>query len=329
MLISPILWPRQAYPWVWGFAVFLLDPVCYRLGPSRAASILGRLERGDPRPFLRLLLAGLICGGLWESWNYWAYTKWIYTVPFFEDTKWFEMPPLGFLGFPPFAVECYVFVNLINAFRGGRGWEDSRLVGSGAPRRLAILAVAAASLFNVAVYAGIDRLTVQSYIPTLAEMEGVSGDLVKSLSRLGIRSPRDLLTRTTTAERLALLSTQAGIPEGELRALRAAARLVDVGGLGAAHYNELRRLGITRVEDLAAQDPEVLVVRWRAVSGHIHTLGQVKAWIRAARRQTQPFDCSLARSFTHSRTTEPPGPNTCTTMSNIESARRIRRSRFC
>ncbi len=289
MLISPILWPRHAYPWVWGFAVLLLDPVCYCLGPSRTMSILGQLEEGDPRPFLRLLLAGLICGGLWEFWNFWAYTKWIYTVPFFEDTKWFEMPPLGFLGFPPFAVECYVLVNLINAFRCGRGWEEPYRVGYGAPRRVAILAVAAACLFNVTVYAGIDRFTVQSYIPTLAEMEGVSGDLVKSLSRLGIQSPRDLLTQTATAERLALLSSQAGVPEDELRVLRAASRLVDVGGLGTAHYNELRRLGITRVEDLASQDPEVLVVRWRAVSGHIHTLGQVKAWVRAARRHTLPF----------------------------------------
>jgi len=286
MLISPVLWPRYAYPWVWGFALFLLDPVCYRLGPSRATSVLGQFERGDPRPFLRLLLAGLICGGLWEVWNFWAYTKWIYTVPFFEDTKWFEMPPLGFLGFPPFALECYVLVNLLNAFRQGRGWEEASQAGPGASRRLAACAVAAACLFNVAVYAGIDRFTVQSYIPTLAEMDGVSRDHVKSLSRLGIQSPRDLLTQTATAERLALLSSQVGVPEDELRALRAAAQLVNVGGLGAAHYNELRHLGITRVEDLAAQDPEDLVVRWRAVSEHVHTLGQVRFWVRAARRQT-------------------------------------------
>ena len=310
MLISPILWPQYAYPWVWGFAVFLLDPVCYRLGPSRATSVLGQFERGDPRPFLRLLLAGFICGGLWEFWNFWAYTKWIYTVPFFEDMKWFEMPPLGFLGFPPFAVECYVLVNLLNAFRPGRGWEEPQWVGHGAPRRVAILAVAAACLFNVAVYAGIDHFTVQSYIPTLAEMEGVSGDVVKSLSRLGIDSPRDLLKRTITPEGLALLSRQAGITEEELRALRAAARLVDVGGLGAAHYNELRRLGITRVEDLASQDPEVLVVRWRAVSGHAHTLGQVKSWVRAARRQTQPFGSSAVRWFGRSGTAEPPNHRT-------------------
>jgi len=45
---------------------------------------------------------------LWEFWNYWALTKWTYTVPFFGNVKIFEMPVLGFLGFPPFAVECWV-----------------------------------------------------------------------------------------------------------------------------------------------------------------------------------------------------------------------------
>jgi len=55
-----------------------------------------------------LLASGLVCGVLWEFWNYWAIAKWTYTVPFFGNVKIFEMPVLGFLGFPPFAVECWV-----------------------------------------------------------------------------------------------------------------------------------------------------------------------------------------------------------------------------
>ena len=49
---------------------------------------------------------------LGEFWNYWAVTKCTYTVPYLGDVKLFEMPVLGYLGFPPFAVECwamYVF----------------------------------------------------------------------------------------------------------------------------------------------------------------------------------------------------------------------------
>jgi hypothetical protein len=285
MLLSPLLWPRYAFPWIWGFVLFLGDPLCYRAGRIRAESLLGQFERGDPRPFIRLLLSGLICGGLWEFWNFWAYTKWIYTVPFFEDLKWFEMPPLGFLGFPPFALECYVLVNLLNRFRRGRGWEEPGQIGPGAPRRLAVLAVVLACLFNVAVYAGIDRLTVQSYVPTLAEMDGVPGNVVDRLARAGIASPHALLQRTATGDRRAALARQTGITEDELGAVRTAVRLADLKGLGAAHYNELRRLGIARVEALASQDPEALVARWQNVAGSKPpTPAQVKVWVRAARQ---------------------------------------------
>jgi len=55
-----------------------------------------------------LLAAGLVCGFLWEFFNYWAISKWTYTVPYLGNVKIFEMPVLGFLGFPPFAVECWV-----------------------------------------------------------------------------------------------------------------------------------------------------------------------------------------------------------------------------
>jgi hypothetical protein len=54
-----------------------------------------------------LLAAGAVCGALWEFWNYRALTRWTYTVPYLGDVKLFEMPVLGYLGFPPFALECY------------------------------------------------------------------------------------------------------------------------------------------------------------------------------------------------------------------------------
>jgi hypothetical protein len=136
------------------------------------------------------------------------------------------------------------------------------------------------------VYAGIDRLTIQSYSPTLAAMDGVPGNDVDRLAGAGVVSPRILLHRTATPERLAGLSRETGIAEDSLRSLRAAARLVDLKGLGATHYNELRRLGIARVQDLATQDPDVLVPRWRSVANsRPPSLAQVKVWIRAARRE--------------------------------------------
>jgi hypothetical protein len=92
-------------PVLWLSFIFLLDPINYLRGWP---SIVGDLEKGNWRRLLSLLASGLLCGLLWEFWNYWAISKWTYTVPYFGNIKIFEMPVLGYLGFPPFAVECWV-----------------------------------------------------------------------------------------------------------------------------------------------------------------------------------------------------------------------------
>lgn len=286
MLAAALLWPPYAYPLIWGFAVFLFDPLCYRSPALGPRSLLGQLERGDPRAFVRLLLAGLVCGALWELWNFWAVTKWLYTVPFFEEWKWFEMPPLGFLGFPPFALECYVLVNLLNLRRGGRGWAEPDQAGPGAPRRWAVTAVAVAMLFNLAAYLGIDRLTVESYLARLEEMEDFPPAWAAALQREGVRFPQELLKRTSGSEGLKALARASGIPQIELNALRDAARLADLKGLGVARRNQLRRMGISSVEALARETPERLTARWQAESGASPPpLPRLTAWVLAARRQ--------------------------------------------
>jgi hypothetical protein len=90
---------------IWLGFILLLDPLNARAG---AESILGDWRSGRVGRLVNLLAAGLICGLVWEFWNYWAGTKWMYNVPFLPDVKLFEMPILGFGGFPPFAVECFV-----------------------------------------------------------------------------------------------------------------------------------------------------------------------------------------------------------------------------
>jgi hypothetical protein len=114
MLILPIIWPSPylAAPVFLGF-IFLLDPVNAWSGDE---SLLADLRRGSYRRLTNLSIAGFICGGLWEFWNFWARAKWIYTVPILGDVKIFEMPVLGYFGFPPFALECfamYVFVRRV------------------------------------------------------------------------------------------------------------------------------------------------------------------------------------------------------------------------
>lgn len=109
--IVPLLFPSAWFaPVIWLAFVLLLDPInALRGWPS----ITEDLSRGDWRRLWSLLLSGLVCGVLWEFFNYWAISRWTYTVPYLGNIKIFEMPVLGFLGFPPFAVECwamYIFV---------------------------------------------------------------------------------------------------------------------------------------------------------------------------------------------------------------------------
>ena len=109
LLVSEALAQYLAAP-VWVGFIFFLEPLNYWL---KGKSLLRDWERGNPQVLYTLLIAGFICGGLWEFWNYWAGARWHYTVPILGDVKIFEMPILGYFGFPPFAVECYVMYAFI------------------------------------------------------------------------------------------------------------------------------------------------------------------------------------------------------------------------
>ena len=120
-LILPLILPKEAgaylFALVWLGFVLLLDPVNYRL---RLPSLLGDLAEGRRAHLYSLLLSGWACGFLWEFWNYWATAKWIYIFPMFQQVKIFEMPVPGFLGFLPFALECFTMYVLAAWLVGGR-----------------------------------------------------------------------------------------------------------------------------------------------------------------------------------------------------------------
>ena len=107
-LVVPLVAPRAVaahlFALVWLGFLLLLDPVNRRL---ELPSFLGDLSEGFRRRFYGFLAAGFICGWLWEFWNYWAAAKWRYTFPMFQGMKIFEMPVPGYLGFLPFALECF------------------------------------------------------------------------------------------------------------------------------------------------------------------------------------------------------------------------------
>jgi hypothetical protein len=126
-LLSPFLTPSSIAQYlaapVWLGFIFFLDPLNYWLG---GRSLFRDLQKGNPRRLYALLLSGFLCGWFWEFWNYWAGAKWHYTVPILGDVKIFEMPVLGYLGFPPFAVECFVMYSFINtSFFSGKNRNGS------------------------------------------------------------------------------------------------------------------------------------------------------------------------------------------------------------
>ena len=118
LLLWPIVWPSPylAAP-VWLGFIFLFDPVNRWLGAQTLTW----------RGAVNLALAGVICGILWEFWNYWARTKWIYDVPILPQWKIFEMPVLGYGGFPAFALECFTMYVLLR-----------RIIWRGADRPISI-----------------------------------------------------------------------------------------------------------------------------------------------------------------------------------------------
>ena len=127
-LISPLILPGKIPQYlagpVWCGFVLFLDPINYK---AKRPSLLRSIEAGQWGRIVRLLASGTVCGLLWEFWNFWAYTKWEYTLPFYAGPRIFEMPLLGFLGFLPFAIECYCmyvfFVSFFPQFKDTE-WAD-------------------------------------------------------------------------------------------------------------------------------------------------------------------------------------------------------------
>ncbi len=144
MIALPLLWPRLFFPLVWGAPLFVFDALNEKAGRE---SLLADWRLGQIRRLALLVIAGLMCGVLWEFWNTLAGAHWEYTLPGLDRVKIFEMPALGYLGFLPFAAGVYA----ASVWAVGV-WERARTVSR------AVLGLLAA-VFSSAVLAGIDRFT--------------------------------------------------------------------------------------------------------------------------------------------------------------------------
>ena len=289
LLVLPLAWPALFFGMIWGSVAFLMEPFVHALG---GRSLLRDFERGDPRRFLRLLFAGLVTGGLWEFFNFWTRTKWIYTVPGMDQLKLFEMPIAGFIGFPPFVVECYVMYSFLGLFRDNRGWErGADRVGAGARRGVAIAGVAAALVFNALVIEGICRWTVSSTDLPIAALPAVSAPEAQALAAVGARRPVDLL-HAVERNGVGDVAAKSGLDAGRIAFLADEARMVEAKGLGVENVTLLHEAGVSSLAALAAQDPVNLTLALEPVArAHGRPAPyemQVAVWVRQARRLTAP-----------------------------------------
>lgn len=115
MLALLLAWPVYFFPFVWISVYFLTEPVNVWMGNR---SLAGYTRSGDWRPVISLFLGVLMTGFFWEMWNYLAYPKWIYQVPFVGVLHIFEMPALGYGGYLPFALELFALYHLVLGLMG-------------------------------------------------------------------------------------------------------------------------------------------------------------------------------------------------------------------
>jgi hypothetical protein len=288
-LLSSIIIPEYCYPLIWVGFIFLLEPVNYRFGGN---SLLRDLEEGNPRKIYLLLIAGLICGILWEFWNFWALSKWVYTVPFFNQAKGFEMPFLGFLGFPPFAVEAYVMYNFVSLFRFRRGWEVStfnlNLGRRTRPFSIIITAILIGS-FSVLIFRAIDSNTVDSYFPRLEDAYWIDSQYRFELPKVGITTFDELLQKTKGKKERDELALRLLIPKELLIQWVEKANLAQLKGVGVENLRLFEGVGIHSISDLAKEDPEGLFEKIKGPSRGRASPRKavVRIWVGEARKEVR------------------------------------------
>jgi hypothetical protein len=244
LLLFSLLFPLYFFALAWVFLAFILDGYHYWKGRP---SFLAELERGSLTRIVAAALSGLVCGLLWEFWNYWAITKWIYTVPFFEDLKIFEMPLPGYIGFAFFAFETIAFLDFLryNPFFSGRPWSASLC----------------ALVFSVFCFFMIDRYTVFSHTAGVEELTFLTEAHREELIVRGVQASYAIDPNM--------------LSEGERQELA----LIHLKGLGLEHFERLKGHGVDSIPSLASLNQGEL-----ASAMEEQNMRRVRVYLKAARR---------------------------------------------
>lgn len=222
-LIATISFPDYFFPLAWIFLVLIMDGYNYQRG---YLSFMGEKEQGLAGNLIATLLSGLICGVLWETWNFWSISKWVYTVPFFENLKIFEMPLPGYLGFLLFAMGTIAFVNFMQGIKVYKSYL--------------LRATAAAFIFSLFSFAMIDRNTVFSSTARIDQLSFIAKARFDILRAAGVK-------------------TSFGIDPAVLaQKEKATLDMMHLKGLGYDNYLKLQAKGINTIQKLSQSDEDTI-----------------------------------------------------------------------
>jgi hypothetical protein len=209
-----------------------------------------------------------------------------------EGFKVFEMPLLGFLGFPALALDSMAaFAMFSSLFLGNRSWErpeDLSYRLSLHPERSRRFFWAMAllqALFWASVSSVGTSTSVASWQLEMSDL-GLTADELAGLRERGITRPRQFLRATDTAAERAILRHLFQENDERLLTLRRRAELYTFKGIGRDHGQALESIGVHAPEDFRHWNADQLLAQLSSRSWPRHIapprLDFVRVWIQAA-----------------------------------------------
>lgn len=102
------LFPEVTFPLVWIAPILIIESIAYA---ADYPSLLRDLQERDSGLVLSIMVGTLFTGFWWELWNYYSMPKWTYTIPYVGFWKVFEMPILGYMGYPFFGLIIFGYAS--------------------------------------------------------------------------------------------------------------------------------------------------------------------------------------------------------------------------
>jgi hypothetical protein len=205
----------------------------------------------------------------------------------------------GFLGFIPFALECYTMTACIYLFKKNVGWERGNCQTAQRYRFSAIMRfclIFISVVFCFTVFKAIDQTTVDSFRPHIKDITTIPAERRARLEQCGVTMVKDLLRlqRPSAYRQQQVLQCIAASRE-ELAAWLSAAELVMLKGMGTHNFILLSTAGVTDIYKLAQQNAHNLKALLEQLqdkedsSARIPDEAKLNVWIRAAQKSIHAY----------------------------------------